>query len=314
MIKSQFLIVALGLTCTAWASEPEKVQIPNDLHYWEKEAFVEMVGPLRLPFDKEHLENIRVMLKIPDDQKVGVSWVESQQRYSLVYPGGTIRPGDSSKEDLHSEETVDDVRGARIDEQLNTIFHDYQEVPDTDGKWLEGFEWQREGAQADAQAADALVKLFFPPGHNWNPNEIKHFRTLNKCAACHEPDAPSPLTTAPPWRWETDTRGFFQPITVLGNSETVRDHRDWDFNADDPFITVWCGDQQTHAFVNGDVRNYRCPNDIAPVGKLDIRAALQIHDEHAEQVCQSRLYLYLHMNEDAKKAYRSAFDECGIAL
>ena len=311
---SLLTLIALSLGIQAFAGAGVvKVQIPNEMNYWEKSGFVDMVGPLRLPSDKEHLENIRVWLKVPDDQKISVSWVPTQSRYSLVYPVGAVADRvDSSKSDPSSEEGVDDVRGARIDEQSNTIFHDYQTVPDESDQWLKGYEWKRDGDQADKQAADALVALFFPSGHNWDPGVIRQFRQLNKCAACHEPDAPAPGTTAPPFRFASDSRGFFQPMTVLENSMTVRDHRDWDLNADDPFITVWCGDKQTHAVVNGDVRKYECPGDVAPVGKLDIRAALAKHDAHAEQVCKARTYLYQHMDSDAQKAYRSAFEDCGI--
>ena len=199
MTKTWVLLGSCLVISLAQASstpEPQKVQIPNDLHYWEKSGFVDMVGPLQLPSDKDHLESIRVWVKVPDDRKISVSWVPSQSRYSLIYPAGTVADRvDSSKNDPNSAEGVDDVRGARIDEQSNTIFHDYETVPGESDEWLKGYEWKRDGDQADKQAADALVALFFPAGTNWDPGVIQHFRQLNRCAACHQPDAPSPATT-----------------------------------------------------------------------------------------------------------------------
>jgi len=317
MSKSVLTIVGMSIiasvACARASSTPQEVQIPNDLHYWENAAFAEMVPPVRLPSDKDHLESIRVWLRIPENQKISVSWIESQSRYSLVYPPGTVADRvDSSRDQVGTPEGVDDVRGARIDERGDTIFHDFQQVPGESRDLLMGYEWKRDGDQADKQAADALVKLFFPPGNNWDPSVIRHFRQLNKCSACHEPDAPSPTTTAPPFRFESDSRGFFQPMTVLQNSMTVRDHRDWDLNADDPFVTVWCGDQQTSAVTEGDSRKYECPGGVAPVGKLDITSALKEHDPHAQQVCSSRAYLYQHMDGKAQDAFESAFADCEI--
>src|SRR4051794_3489671 len=74
-----------GFRLAQTASAPQKVQIPNDLKYWENSGFAEMVPPVRLPSDKEHLESIRVWLKIPDGEKISVTWLDSQKRYSLVY-------------------------------------------------------------------------------------------------------------------------------------------------------------------------------------------------------------------------------------
>ena len=326
MTKSVRAIAGMTMTACLWnasawgqeqvktQSTPQEVQIPNDLHYWENAGFAEMVPPVRLPSDKDHLESIRVWLRVPEDQKISVSWVESQSRYSLIYPPGTVADRvDSSKSDPASTEGVDDVRGARIDERSNTIFHDYETVPGESPDWLKGYEWKRDGDNADKAAADALVSLFFPKGYNWDPAVIRQFRQLNQCAACHQADAPAPTTTAPPFRFESDSRGFFQPMTVLQNSMTVRDHRQWDLNADDPFVTVWCGDQQTYAVVDGDTRKYECPGEIAPIGKLDIIAALKEHDPHAEQVCSSRNYLYLHMDIQARTAFKPMFEDCNIS-
>jgi hypothetical protein len=92
----------------------------------------------------------------------------------------------------------------------------------------------------------------------------------------------------------------------------VRDHRIRDLNADDPYVTVWCGNEPVHATVSGAARWYVCPGGQAPLGKLDLAAALRARDPHALQLCASRSYLYRHMDERAREAFAQAFQECGI--
>src|ERR1700677_2389474 len=116
----------------SWAGGPHKVKIPNSINYWQTSGFVDMVAPLRLPSDKGFTDIIKVWLKVPEDKKISVLWIESQQRYSLVYPNGTITDRMESTRDYSTNpisEEIDDVRGARIDENGNTIFHVYEEVP-----------------------------------------------------------------------------------------------------------------------------------------------------------------------------------------
>ena len=130
------------------------------------------------------------------------------------------------------------------------------------------------------------------------------------------PNQPAPASVRPPSRTPanmlTDSQGFFQPITVLANRMTVRDSRKWDLNADDPFITVWCGNERVRAVTEGDSRSYRCADGGVPVGELQLAAALKNKDAHALQVCASRRYLYQHMDSKARKAYHTAFAECSI--
>ena len=83
-------------------------------------------------------------------------------------------------------------------------------------------------------------------------------------------------------------------------------------NADDSFITVWCGTERARAITDGDRRSYKCPDGAVPVGELQLAAALRDKDTHALQVCASRRYLYRHMDSKAREAYRTAFAECSI--
>ena len=284
------------------------LKVPNQVDYWKNEGFEKMEGPLRLPTDGSETDIIQVWLKLPENAKLTAQRINDSQedRYTLIYPPGTI--ADRIEFEIGSG-GVDDVRGSRIDVDGSPLFHVYETAPGTDQSWLEGYEWRRSDDVADVIAGEALIKLLYPHASQGVKN---HFRQLNHCGACHEPNAPSPLTTASPFRFESDTQGFFQPITVLQNEMTVRDHRSRDINADDPFITVWCGNQPTKAVVSGMDRWYSCPNEQAPVGKLDIVAALAAKDAHALQICESRAYLFRHMDDNAQAAFAPAFEECKI--
>jgi hypothetical protein len=207
---------------------------------------------------------------------------------------------------------IEDVRGARIGDGGEVHFHVYEPVPGEDQRVLKGYEWLRTDAKADDLAADSLIQLFYRNAPDSAQPEMRGFRRLNQCGACHQSKAPAPLTTrsAPPFI--SDSHGFFQPTTVLEDTMAIRDHRRWDLNADDPFVTVWCGSQQVRATATGDSRRYQCPNDAVPIGKLQLTAAVAKRDSHALQVCESRKYLYMHMDDKARDAYRVGFQECSI--
>src|SRR5207248_1269837 len=66
------------------------VQVPNDASYWKTAGFVEMVPPMRLPTVKSTEDAIQVWVKVPDDGKISVEWLEGQQRFTLKFPPGTV--------------------------------------------------------------------------------------------------------------------------------------------------------------------------------------------------------------------------------
>ncbi|MGH8283847.1 MAG: hypothetical protein ACRESE_08390, partial [Gammaproteobacteria bacterium] len=182
-------------------------------------------------------------------------------------------------------------------------------------KWLSGYSWLRTGPADDNLAADSLLKLYYPGASAKAKQEMAMFRRLNQCGACHQANRPVPTTTASSGLAlsETDAHGFFQPITVLTDSMTVVNDRPWDLNADDPYITVWCGNDKAELTTKGDsYRRYTCPGNSAPVGKLDMAAALKHKDRHALKVCAARKYLYQHMDQKGREPFASGFAECGI--
>ena len=79
----------------------------------------------------------------------------------------------------------------------------------------------------------------------------------------------------------------------LEHTMTVRIHRRWDLNDDDPFVSVSCGGRKVQAITDGESRGYACPPDTIAVGTLDLRAALAAKDPHALQVCKARTDLFV---------------------
>lgn len=297
------------------------VQIPNELDYWRDAGFVDMVGPVRLPTDKTIGEHIAVWLRIPKDAKIAVRWLPGQMRYTIKFPPGTVADRVDSSENEHDAmqaiHGVADVRGARIGANGETWFHDYEPVPGEPIKWLRGYEWLRSDPGADNLAADSLIKLFYPGSPVKADKEMAEFRTLNQCGSCHQENRPVPVTATADGSSlkETDADGFFQAIAVLSNTMALVNSRPWDLNADDPYITVWCGRKKAQLTVKGpSYRRYACPDHGVPTGRLDIVTALRHGDSHALKVCAARKYLYEHMTADGRRAFTLGFAECSVQM
>jgi hypothetical protein len=292
---------------------------PNRISYWPQSGFVNMEPPVRLPTDKSIHEYVMVWLRIPAGKSVGVQWLPDQKRYTLNFPAGTVADridgGANQEQAMFTVNGIADVRGATIAADGKTWWHVYEPVPGKSSKWLEGYSWLRGAPAGDDLAADTLLRLYYPGAPARAKQEMAMFRRLNQCGACHQADRPVPTTAensgvALP---ETDADGFYQPITVLTDSMTLVNDRPWDLNADDPYITVWCGNDKATLTTTGEsYRRYTCPRNVAPVGRLDMAAALQHKDPHAMKVCAARKYLYAHMDRQGREAFAGSFDECGI--
>lgn len=313
------LALLCPLTVCAQDIHLHTVRWPNRISYWQQSGFVDMVPPVRLPTDKSIQEYVMVWLRIPAGENISVRWLPDQKRYTLKFPPGTVADriddGENQKQAMFTVNGIADVRGATIAADGKTWWHVYEPVPGKSSKWLKGFEWLRTGPAGDNLAADSLIKLYYPGAPAKARQEMAEFRTLNQCGACHQVNRPIPktATAAGLSTPETDDDGFFQPITILTDSMTLVNNRPWDLNVGDPYITVWCGNDKAKLTTKGDsYRRYICPDHRAPVGKLDMAAALQHKDPHALKVCAAREYLYQHMTEVGRKAFASDFAECSI--
>lgn len=319
MCAAALLVAATPSALGAQDIQIHPVQIPNDLDYWRDAGFVDMVGPVRLPTNKVTGDHIAVWLRIPRDEKIAVQWVPDQKRYTIKFPPGTVADRvESARKDREAMlviHGIGDVRGARIGADGETWFHDYEPVPGEPIKRLRGYEWLRTDPAGDNLAADSLINLFYPDAPAKAKKEMAEFRRLNQCGACHQLNRPVPTTATKAGLSfpETDTDGFYQPITVLTDTMTLVNIRPWDLNARDPYITVRCGRKKAQLMTKGQFyRRYTCPDHSVSTGKLDMARALRHGDPHAQKVCAARKYLYDHMTEVGRKAFAHGFAECSI--
>lgn len=307
-MRKPALAAILGASFAFPALAADWLSLPNDQSYWQKAGYAKMVGPLHLPTNAEQTDVIQVWLKLPEGAKVSAQRIfdSRESRFTLVYPAGTI----ASRVEFQSDgASVGDVRGARIDQDGKTIFHVYEPSPLASPGEIVGYEWPRQDDAADAAAGQRLAHLYFPRGDEPRlPGFLKH----NRCLGCHQENAPSPAVITSPLQYQSDSRGFLQTPSVLSDEITVRNHREWDLNADDRFVTVTCSGQPVKAVTRAGMRGYACPNGVAPMGRLDVAAALAAGEQHAKDLCASRRYLFDHMDDGARAAFAPAFTECGI--
>jgi hypothetical protein len=293
------------------------VEIPNDITAWQRNGFSDIEGLLELPTNSAKNDHIHVWLKIPESQKLSVITLPSG-RFSLVYP-----PGSQADRVESTDDFIDDVRGARVDENGNTLFHDYQPLDSRDktptpkgalptDTLLYGYEWKRTDDNLDKLAGAQLSKLYFFPGVSWSPEVELAFQKLNHCGGCHTPNIEPNPSANPRDDYESDSRGFFQIMTALEDRIIVRDHRGWDLNADNPNVTVRCGDKVVRATTRENFRGYECNKGVSAVGELDIKKGLAAHDRHTLKLCQSRKYLFDHMDDLARNAFTKQFEDCDI--
>ena len=90
------------------------VEIPNDVSYWQRSGFVEMVPPLRLPTDKSNDNLVKVWIRIPADRNITVDWREDQKRYTLKFPPGTVADRVETMKNEQKAMRVDAVTNRRF--------------------------------------------------------------------------------------------------------------------------------------------------------------------------------------------------------
>jgi hypothetical protein len=271
---------------------------------WIENGYVEMVPPLRLPSRPDGSEQIEVWIKFAPTGKIGVKWLEDQKRHALTYPPGTI----ADRLEFLDGKHVVDVRGTAIGDGGQEVFHVYR----PSGKGLVGYDWKRDDPAAQEEATRLLIL------HEESRGKVsKTFAANNECANCHGHSRAERRHKGP--SRATDTVGWFQPESVLRDRVPVEKHRPREMNLDDPFIKFECpstsgGETQPATFTNRKKGQKWpvCPDELTPIGVIDVKAALAKNDQHARGLCKSREALYQHMDDEARKAFASAFEVCGI--
>lgn len=291
---------------------PKRIDAPGT--HWRDSGFVKMVPPVRLPSDQAGADRIVVWLKVGDGT-IGARQADDG-RVLLSYPPGTVADRVESMGDA-----VIDVRGTTLERDGAELFHVYvaeHEAPSA----LVGWEWRRGDFDAEASATRALLAQLDKTRRKMRgqpaPSKDQHQASLvsyernNNCGACHAHERPL-VTSGDGVHRPTDSAGFFVPLSVLAPAVPLERHRPWDMNVDDPFLSLTCPSGGTPRLVTRvPLRHYACPTFEVPMGALDVDRALAAGDERTLAMCESRRYLYKHMDDDARALFAGAFAECGI--
>ena len=276
-----------------------RLEITDGPGHWRAAGFVEMVSPIRLPTSVDSRENIQVWLALP---ATPLAVVEAGGSATLRYPPGTA----ADRVELVGGK-VADVRGTTFGADGDERFHVYRA---TRAGALVGYQWRRANERESREAQASLDELLRSEGESESMRaEFRHF---NECANCHQAGQP-PHTNpgaASPHRG-TDASGLFAVATVLTDRAPVETHRPRDANADDPFVSVWCGAVRAtlQSEPNG-ARRFVCSDGAVAEARLDLRGALAVGDAHAEAVCRSRAYLFEHLDATGRATFASSFQPC----
>lgn len=282
-----------------------------------------MVSSLRLPTTHDATDIIRVYLLVPPGRSISAHYLESQGRYTLLFPAGTRVDRVESlryRSDRGAfEETPMDVRGTLIEAGGRQRFHCLRPESGKPLAPLLGWSWSATDTAGRKEATRRIMDLASRVGTPIDEPPIagtglRALGRLNDCAHCHIANhrRETCVDAAPFPRRETDASGFYAPLAVLHSEVALAATRPLDPNAGDPYVDVRCGKDPARLVRDGDWIWYRCPDGSVPVGRRDVRGALAAGDEYTARVCRSRRYLHDHMNAAARRAFAASFRECGI--
>lgn len=312
---------------TPLADEPEgataiTIQTPDS--WWKQQGFVRLTPPIRLPGPTSGRLQTSVWLRIPDGGTIQTRWLASQGRYTIELPPGTIAdrvdtwtPGEGDR-----VARTADVRGGRLEADGAQTFRLLRPESHEAGAALFGYEWPR-GQRAVTQAVHERIaeEMVQGRGFAWKTTKasrergISGFHKRSGCAGCHPSDRARRLQVSDPGivSRPTDTAGYYVPLSVLSDQAPVETYHPRDNNAEDPCVSVTCGDVvATLESSETGARRFRCKDASVPIARLDVPCGLRSEDAHTAAVCASRRYLYEHMDDVGKGAFADAFVACNI--
>lgn len=314
------LIIAVGLLLPAAVrADPVALTIADPAHFWAANGYIELSPAIKVSVPPGWESETAVYLKLPKDRLIEVSPASGSAAANIKLPAGSIIDRVAKVRFPDGSFGVEDVRGTRWDEQGTEWFHVYRPTGAAPNSPLQGYEWRRGNAAEQSSATDLmtafLAKTPMPPsGGLPDRRDIRRFRGLNNCAACHQavkPEARASGERLPPW--PTDARGLYVPIAVLSDSGLLSDTDDWnDPNAGNPLVKALCGDQPAELSGGGARQWFTCANGKMPKGVRNIAEGFASGNSYAIKVCASRRTLYEHMTVEARKAFAGAFKACGL--
>lgn len=306
-LPAGLLSAGLALGLWSWSSQRssqlQDLEIASDDH-WIDAGFVEMVSPISPPTSRDESDLIEVWLRLPAGRTVDVTTADGA-RPLLALPPGTLADRVERIASMTGSRVVD-VRGTELLQDGGQQFHMLRRV----GQSMRGFSWARGSADGQREA-DARVAELVPA------SAVAKLRRLNDCASCHlekKSEQREVDGSGLPNR-RTDDVGFYQVQAVLDDEQPLETTRPRDTNVDEPFVVLSCPNgspAQQGGFDDGR-RTVRCEGNGLPRARYDVAAGLGAGALRALRVCASRRYLYEHMTDRARAAFRAEFAACGLA-
>ena len=312
------LIALMLWNVTATHAEAVRVQrldVADPSRFWLGEGYVALTPAIRVSVFPG-TETV-IYLRIPEGARLQTRYLADQGRHTFQLPAGSASDRVSFSLRGDGPPTIDDVRGTRWGADGVEYFHVLRPTAFAAGAPLAGYEWPRGDAKSQDLATGKLVDLIrstseSTPQLHASRRDIARFRDLNRCQGCHQADKPPAADDRDPLPpWPTDASGLYVPLAVLDDSAllSASDFFD-DPNAGDRFVTASCASGAAELRENGYSRWFNCPDGSMPTGRYDIRAALRSGENHAKQVCATRLYLFDHLDHVGRKAFDKAMTSC----
>ena len=296
---------------------PVTIREPRD--HWESEGYIELVPAVRLPTTDDGEDRIRVFAKLPETGRIRVDWLAVQGRHTVHLPEGAVVDRVESwkyrEPSGDVKETVVDVRGVRMT-QAGPRYHVLRPASDAPTAPLLGWSWP---AADDAAHAEATLRLEQFLRGRPNPvtraplgeEQIADIVENNACGSCHVGDRASDVDRDSGPRRATDADGNFALLMVLEREMPISTARPHDLNHRDPFVQLRCTDgTELVSFTPMP----RCAGDESPLAVRDVRAGMTAGDAYTVRLCESRKYLWDHMDGTAREAFADAFRECGLVV
>ncbi|HET6583758.1 MAG TPA: hypothetical protein VFG69_09925, partial [Nannocystaceae bacterium] len=293
--------------------QPVTIRDPAD--HWED--YVELVPAVRLPTSLDQQDRIQVFVRLPEGGKIRVDWLGTQDRHTVRLPvGASIDRVESWRYHEPSgevRETVVDVRGLRMTSD-GPRYHVLRPASGAPRAPLLGWSWPADDPAAHAEATDRLETfLRGRPApvmkRELDEHEIASVVANNACEACHRRDLAEDEGREAAPRRASDHDGGFALLMVLARQMPISSARPLDLNHRDPFVQLSCRDGTRLVSLSPMPR---CRDGESAVATRDVAAGLASGDAYTHRVCESRQFLWDHMDAHAREAFADSFRECGL--
>ena len=321
LVASAAALLLIAIAGSVWWVRNDRlpvvrISIEDPVGHWQRDGFVEMVPPVRLPSSTADADDVAVWLRIPDSGVIETRWSEARADWVLVFPPGT-EADRVEQRGSGARRGVVDVRGTRLGDAGEEWMHTLRRTGPEPAAPLFGYEWPRSDPSAHAAATEKLLAELatLPPaksmGDAARDRMLDGIRRKNQCVECHVYQRPDNRTEAEHGLVNrgTDGSGFFTPQTVLADAVVLERYGGWDRNLDDPAIQIECPDGRaaTRASRSKRVRAV-CRNTTVPRGRLDYAA---LPRERLDGLCRARRYLFDHLDAQGREVYAAALEPCG---